>query len=171
MRPLFKVWSPGWTPRQALENREKGSNVTEKTLIVVGVDGSEHSATALRRAVEEARVWNADLQVVHVTDFTLAFHFVADTVVVDVAELARIQRDAVWAATDEILDELDYKVTKVDLEGYPADTLVDYCSEQEADLLVLGTRGRGRLASTLLGSTSMRALEQSSCDVLIAKPR
>lgn len=146
--------------------------MTEKRpLIVVGTDGSVHSANAIRRAADEARVWDGDLHIVYVTDFTTAYHFVADTVVVDVTELARIQRDAVWQETDAILESVSYPYQKVDLEGYPADALVDYCSETDADLLVLGTRGRGRLASTLLGSTSMRALEQSPCDVLVAKPR
>lgn len=138
---------------------------------MVGTDGSVHAGNAIRRAAEEARVWDADLHVVFVTDFTMSFHFVADTVVVDVTELARIQRESVWADTDKVLAEIDYEVTKIDLDGYPADTIVDYCTEKGADLLVLGTRGRGRIASTLLGSTSMRALEQSKCDVLIAKPR
>lgn len=143
----------------------------KKPLIVVGTDGSGHAADAIRRAADEARVWEGDLHVVYVTDFTMAYHFVADTVVVDVTELARIQREAVWRETDAILESVDYPAERVDLEGYPADALVDYCTERDADLLVLGTRGRGRIASTLLGSTSMRALEHAQCDVLIAKPR
>lgn len=140
-----------------------------RPLIVVGVDGSEHSGNALRRAMAEAEVKDAELHVVYVTDLTMAYHFVADSVVVDVGELARIQRDAVWQETDTILEGAD--VQRVNLEGYPADTLVDYCAEHDADLLVVGTRGRGRLASTFLGSTSMRAVEHAKCDVLIAKPR
>lgn len=143
----------------------------KRPLIVVGTDGSDHAANAIRRAAAEAKVWDADLHLVYVTDFTMSYHFVADTVVVDVTELAKIQREAVWGDTEKILEEIDYPVTRVDLEGYPADTLVDYCTERGAEMLVLGTRGRGRLASTFLGSTSMRALEQSRCDVLIAKPR
>jgi nucleotide-binding universal stress UspA family protein len=60
-------------------------------------------------------------------------------------------------------------IRRVDLDGYPADELVGYCAEVGADLLVMGTRGRGRLTSTFLGSTSLRALERAKCVVLIAK--
>jgi nucleotide-binding universal stress UspA family protein len=61
-------------------------------------------------------------------------------------------------------------VTKVDLDGYPPDTLSSYATEVEAELLVLGTRGRGELASLILGSTSHRALHLATCDVLVVKP-
>lgn len=139
-----------------------------KPLVVVGVDGSEQGEVALRRAIEEARVWNARLHVVYVSDIPPVIHLLTDSVPVDTVELARIQREAVWEKVGPMLDSAD-AVERVDLEGYPADRLVDHCAEVDASLLVLGTRGRGRIAATFLGSTSMRALEHAPCDVLIAK--
>jgi len=60
-------------------------------------------------------------------------------------------------------------VTRVELEGYPADTLVEYASSVGAGIIVVGSRGRGELASLVLGSTSHRVVNQATCDVLIAK--
>jgi nucleotide-binding universal stress UspA family protein len=39
-----------------------------------------------------------------------------------------------------------------------------------ASVLVMGTRGRGEFASLILGSTSHRAIQLATCDVLIVKP-
>ncbi len=58
---------------------------------------------------------------------------------------------------------------RVDLNGYPADALVEYAGGVGADLIVVGSRGRGELAALLLGSTSHRILHLATCDVLVAK--
>jgi len=75
----------------------------------------------------------------------------------------------VWAAAAGELDVDDLEVERVDLEGYPPDVLVDYASQVDAELLVLGTRGRGEIASLILGSTSHRAIHLATCDVLVVK--
>ena len=137
-------------------------------MIVVGYDGSEQSDLALRRAIEEAGLREAELHVVHVVDVTPAVLHLSGGVTVNTADLADARRQDVWEKAAPLLDS-GGPITRVDLDGYPADALVDYCTEVSADLLVMGTRGRGRLASTFLGSTSLRALEQAQCDVMIAK--
>ena len=137
-------------------------------MIVVGYDGSEQSDLALRCAIEEAGLREAELHVVHVVDVTPAVLHLSGGVTVNTADLADVRRQDVWEKATPLLDS-GGTISRVDLEGYPADALVDYCVEVSADLLVMGTRGRGRLASTFLGSTSLRALEHAQCDVMIAK--
>jgi nucleotide-binding universal stress UspA family protein len=87
------------------------------------------------------------------------------------SEVAEAQRNAVWAAVAEDLEVEDVKIEQVDLEGYPPDVLVDYASQVDAELLVVGTRGRGEFASLILGSTSHRAIHLASCDVLVVKAK
>lgn len=137
-------------------------------LVVVGYDGSEQSGLALRRAAEEAGMREAELHVVHVVDVTPAVLLLPSDVTVNTAELAAARHQEVWDRAAPLLDP-DGPIKRVDLEGYPADALVDYCEKVGADLLVVGTRDRGRLASTFLGSTSHRALERAHCDVMVAK--
>jgi nucleotide-binding universal stress UspA family protein len=51
--------------------------------------------------------------------------------------------------------------------GDRVERLIAVCEEEDADLLVLGSRGRGRIASALLGSVSMRVAPRASCPVAI----
>jgi nucleotide-binding universal stress UspA family protein len=143
----------------------------EKPLIVVGVDGSGPGGVALERALAEAEIWDADLHVVYVSDIPPGALYLTDSIPIDVSELARIQREGVWEVVGPIIESSSRAIEKVDLDGYPADRLVEYCETSGAALLVLGTRGRGRIAATFLGSTSLRAMEHAPCDVLIAKRR
>ena len=140
-----------------------------KNPIVVGVDGTEHAKVALSRAAEEARLRSAPLHVVYVSDVSPAQLLLADGTKVSTRDLAAAKAAAVWETVDEILEGSDLAVTRVDLEGYPADELVDYVNSANASLLVVGTRGRGKLRSTFLGSTSSKAVERVECDVLVAK--
>ena len=48
--------------------------------------------------------------------------------------------------------------------------IVEYASKVQADLIVLGTRGRTNLRDLLLGSTAEKALEESKCSILAVKP-
>lgn len=60
-------------------------------------------------------------------------------------------------------------VTEVVAPGDPRDVLAE--RSRDAALLVLGSRGRGRLASTLFGSVSRDLIRRSGCPVVIARPR
>lgn len=136
-------------------------------VIVVGVDESEHAVAVLDRAVEEARRWGARLHVVHVFQAPVVPYLGTP---VDIPAIAEAEREAVWESLGPHLHPKGVPVTRVDLEGYPPDTLVEYAHGQNAQMLVLGTRGRGELAALILGSTSHRALHLARCDVLVVKP-
>ena len=134
--------------------------------VVVGVDGSEQSINAARLAAEEARLRGVELHVVHCVDIQPAIlHLPEGTT--SSKEVARRRHDAVHGAIGEALSDVSYE--RVGREGYPADELTDYIEEVGADLLVLGSRGRGRVAGAVLGSTSLRCLEQAKVPVLIVK--
>ena len=137
--------------------------------IVVGVDGTEHSKIALTKAANEALVRDAELHVVYVSDVSPAHLLLPDGQHIDTRDLAASKASAVWEMVEETVADSEIRYTKVDLEGYPADALVDYVESAGTQLLVVGTRGRGRMSSAFLGSTSSRVIERVKCDVLVAK--
>ena len=135
--------------------------------IVVGVDGSEHSTRALRRAVDEARLRGAKLDVVHA---------VAEPIIV--AEPAWVPpppRDAVRAAALEVIDEM---LAGMDLEGVAIErvaiignTAHELCGlARGADMLVVGSRGLGGFKGLLVGSITQQVVAHAPCPILVVVP-
>jgi nucleotide-binding universal stress UspA family protein len=132
-------------------------------VVVVGVDESPHAAMVVRRAIDEARRRNAELHAVYV------FHPPVLPYMGFTVDMAVGQRKAVWERIRRELAVSGVDHREIDLEGYPPDVLVGYAKNISAELLVVGTRGRGDFASLVLGSTSHRAIHLSDCDVLVVK--
>jgi nucleotide-binding universal stress UspA family protein len=134
--------------------------------IVVGVDGSPHAQRALKWAIEEARLRDATVEAV----FVIApFAIPVDPTVLNAAieevhkgALAELE-EAVALAVDGV--EAGVEVEQRVIEGAPANTLVR--TAQGADLLVVGTRGRGGFRGLLLGSVSQQCATHATCPVVI----
>ncbi len=143
--------------------------------IVVGVDGSERSATALRWAAEEAALRQAVLDVVQAMPSEGAW---VDTGGLAEPGLLSLPPDeSLAAAMDE---ELARQVEEVlgtlppadrlrvrGVPGPPAEALLE--AAEGADLLVVGSRGRGGLGSLLLGSTSAHCVHHAPCPVVVVR--
>ena len=136
-------------------------------VVVVGVDETEHGVTVVSRALEEARSRDAELHVVHVFHPPVLPYLGSP---IDIPAIAKAEKAAVWERIDPHLAHAGVPVHRVDLEGYPPDTLVHYVQNVGANLLVVGSRGRGELAALVLGSTSHRCIHLAPCDVLVVKP-
>ncbi len=138
--------------------------------IVAGIDDTPHSIRVLEHALAEAKLRGADLHIVHVFHMPPTVTSGYGIFPVDIDKLAAAERTRVWEPIEGHLERASVPVTRVDLDGYPPDTLVAYAENVGADLVVVGTRGRGELASIVLGSTSHRAIHLAHCDVLVVKP-
>ena len=136
--------------------------------IVVGIDGSQQSQAALDWAVREAAATNGEVDAVIAFDSGLAW--------IDVGSdyQSRIVEHAAAQAREElhrVIDELHpaVPVHPLVVEGQAATVLVELA--QGAELLVVGTRGRGGFAGLLLGSVSQRCAERSPCPVVVVPTR
>jgi nucleotide-binding universal stress UspA family protein len=135
--------------------------------IVVGVDDSDAAELAVRKAVGFAGKLSAELDVVfvsHVPATVMAAMAGVPTIGEDFAD---VQRAAVWKRIAPIIEGSPAR--RVDLEGYPPDALVAHATSVGADLIVVGSRGRGDIASLLLGSTSHRVVNHAPCDVMVVR--
>lgn len=135
------------------------------SIVVAGVDDSPVSIEVLEKAMEEASWRQAELHVVHVVRTPMTY----TQLPVDITQVIEAERMTVWERLEPTMAGAGLTVRRVDLDGYPPDGLVDYASNAEAVLLVVGTRGRGDIASLILGSTSHRAIQLAECDVLVVK--
>lgn len=141
------------------------------SVIVVGVDGSEESREALRWAIDEAHLRQATLRAVHV--WTYPVIFAGEFVPPDLVN-ANVLRDAAQKALDETVAEVAGKAPEVYIErvvehGSVAHVLVE--AARKADLLVVGSRGHGGFAGSLLGSVSQQCAHHAPCAVVIIRKR
>lgn len=135
--------------------------------IVVGIDGSHGATKALKFAIEEARVRGAGLKVVAAWQIPASVYGSGMMpVLVDPADFKKIAQDALDRSLEEIgAAAVGVIVTPVVREGQPADVLV--AEAQNADLLVVGTRGRGGFKGLLLGSVSQQCAHHATCPLAI----
>ena len=141
------------------------------SVIVVGVDGSEESKEALRFAIDEAHLRKATVRAIHV--WTYPVIFAGEFVPPDLVD-ANSLRDTAQKALDDTVAEVagenpEAYIERVVAHGSVAHALVD--AAREADLLVVGSRGHGGFAGSLLGSVSQQCAHHAPCAVVIVRRR
>jgi nucleotide-binding universal stress UspA family protein len=140
--------------------------------IVIGVDWSEEAFAAVQQALFLYRP--SEVTIVHGIEMGI-LEYPA------VAQLASLQgyeefRRAVIAAGEQLLDRTtatlstaSVRVKRINEIGNPAETILRAAQGENADLVVVGARGRGRLAEAVLGSVSHRVLMNSPCTTLVVR--
>jgi nucleotide-binding universal stress UspA family protein len=131
--------------------------------IVVGVDGSEHGNAALRWAVDEALVHEAEIVAV----FAWQMPFIGIPGAFDRDEMERICKRFVEETVAAIVPEPRVPITRIVAEGDVSASLI--AAAKSADMLVLGSRGRGGFAGLKLGSVSQECAQHAACPVVIIK--
>jgi nucleotide-binding universal stress UspA family protein len=137
--------------------------------IVVGVDGSKTSAKAIDFAFAQAEARRARVMAVIVTPHPApTFTGGLGMVIFDPADAAN--EDRILVSESLAGAETDYPDVECEIRlmtGHPAQALV--LAAENADLLVVGSRGRAGFASLLLGSVSLSVLHHAKCPVAIVR--
>lgn len=134
-------------------------------LILVGVDGSPESRAAVEWTVILAGALSARVLAVHAVGLMERLDREHDPVPASGhLEEIRSTFEHEWCGPlrdlpDGFRTELSY--------GPPADVLLSLADQEGADLVVIGSRGRGRAARGALGSTSARVAQAAGIPVLI----
>jgi nucleotide-binding universal stress UspA family protein len=132
-------------------------------LVVVGVDGSPHSDAALRWALEQAQTRGGEVTAVYAWQLP----FVSIPGAFDRDELEKAAKEFVIDRVSTIAPSPAVPLRPLVAEGDPAEALI--AAAVDADLLVVGTRGRSPFAGLVLGSVSQRCAAAARCPVLLIK--
>jgi nucleotide-binding universal stress UspA family protein len=139
--------------------------------IIVGVDGSGHSQRALEWAMKEAAIRHVPLTVLTVHEAIAGWYGGVASYADDPARTLEA-REAAQAETDKVLAGLDGPhpdtVTVTAVHGFPVAELIS--AGQDADMIVLGSRGAGGFARLMMGSVSSQVVQHAHCPVLIIPP-
>jgi nucleotide-binding universal stress UspA family protein len=134
--------------------------------IIVGLDGSDHAVRALRWAVAEARLRDAELLVVHIA--TRPGSLPPTPPGEAEADLAALSRELVIDEALAAVPTNGLTVERLARVGHPAAELASLSTD--ADLLVMGARGLGGFRGLLLGSVTQQALAAAHCPVAVIVP-
>jgi nucleotide-binding universal stress UspA family protein len=131
--------------------------------VIVGIDGSEPNLLVIEAAAELSASTGATLFLVHVEEVVpgrLAPHHEAPDEVAEILHSAEHAVKALGANVGAVIR------AEAGLKG-PAGALDAAAIDRKADLIVVGTRGRGPWAGSVLGSVSQRLLHNPPCPVLV----
>ena len=130
--------------------------------IVVGVDGSDPSRSAVSWALDEAQRRAAKLIAVHAWSYYPSLLMTPDLS----GALGRDAERFVEQEVEKLRDEAPVvQIEARAIEGPAASVLVEVA--KDADLLVLGTRGHGGFTGLLLGSVSQQVSNHAPCPLVL----
>jgi nucleotide-binding universal stress UspA family protein len=138
--------------------------------IVVGVDGSQHSNAALEWAIRMARGMGSEVIAVFAIAPPASFHtaFSPPTIPIQYDEEWRAamkkEFEDVWCKP---LKDAGVRYQAMIAEGRAASVLVDTANQFDADVVLVGRRGRGGVAELLLGSVSHELVLHCKRPVLV----
>jgi len=157
------------TPDPALDDASMSESGATGPRIVVGTDGSNHAATAVRWAADEAVRRGAALEVIHAW---LPPYPIWPTDLYHVDEPGQRAAETLVNATVERLRQEVPDLVEVRASApmeHPAPALLD--AAVGAELLVVGSRSRGGFAGLLRGSVSDRCLTHAPCPMAVVPAR
>ena len=136
--------------------------------ILLAADGSDHALHATQIAAELARNPNAkELRVVVAYDMIPPYFGEPN---MQIAIDARMEEaKAVMQKTIEAIGKVPCEIHTELIEGSAAEAIIDVATTRKSNVIVMGSRGLGKLAGLLLGSTSQKVVSHAPCPVLITR--
>jgi nucleotide-binding universal stress UspA family protein len=147
---------------------------TRPPRVVVGVDGSQESRAALTVAIEEAGRLDGVVEVVSTYQRTDYWTDLSTVVVPSVQQLRERVASQARELVSTVLAESGRRGTdapeiRIDVHEGPAGEVLTRQS-RGADLLVVGSRGRGAFRALLLGSITLHCAMHAPCPVMVVRP-
>ncbi len=136
--------------------------------ILVAVDGSEHALRAVQKAAELARAMQSkELHIVVVYD-PIPIYLGEPNMQIAI-NTRKGEAEAILETAVKEVGDVPCALYNDLLEGSPAEAIIEAANARQTDLIVMGSRGLGRLAGLLLGSTSQKVVAHAPCPVLIVR--
>lgn len=138
--------------------------------ILVPIDFSEYANAVVEWAAHLAEEHQSEIVLLHVYHLPVEFRQVEGAYLpADFWTSMKEESKEQLARYGDRLRERGLDVKEVTREGYPATAIEEEISEVNADLVVIGSRGRTGLSHLLLGSIAERVVQKAPCPVLTVK--
>lgn len=138
--------------------------------VLIAVDSEPIAAHAADVGVELARSLGADVALVHAIDTSAGYG--GDTGISPNELIDRAKQDG-KRLLEGFRQRLSLQPSALEfvVAGMPADEIVKAAGEWPADLIVIGSHGRGGVQRALLGSVAEGVMRRASCPVLVIRAK
>ena len=148
--------------------------------ILVATDASAASNRALEMAAQFAKQHDAELLIVHVIrDMQIPFEIkeIPELESDTIESFATAREEIMRKVAESVLKDAKQKVEKAGVDnvqttigtGDPATSILDIAERRKIDMIVIGTRGLGKLKGTVLGSVSRKVTNNAETSCLIVR--
>jgi len=136
--------------------------------ILLAVDGSQHAVNAARKAAELVRALRSnELRIVVAYD-PIPLYLGEPNMQIVITNRSDEAEQTLKQAIKEV-GQVPCEIHTEIIEGDAASAIIDVAATRKSDVIVMGSRGLGRLTGLLLGSTSQKVVAHAPCPVLIVR--
>lgn len=136
--------------------------------ILLAVDGSEHGLRAAKMAGDLVRsLKSKDLRIVVAFDGIPSY--LGEPNLQSAIEARMKEAQGILQKAQEAVSNVSAEIHTELIEGSPAEAIIDVATTRQSDVIIMGSRGLGRLTGALLGSTSQKVVSHAPCPVLIIR--
>ena len=136
--------------------------------ILLAVDGSEHALNAAKVAGDLVRSVNArELRIVIAYEPVPAY--LGEPNLQNAINARMNESQDVLHEAENMVGEIPAEIHSELIEGKIADAIINVAEARNCDLIIMGSRGLGRLAGALIGSNSQKVVSEAPCPVLIVR--
>ncbi|SDX38022.1 universal stress protein [Salimicrobium album] len=138
------------------------------TKILLASDGSEHSHRAIDEALKMVDPYKdkVHIEVVYAVDGDQSKK---DVLKYGDSDTASLKRKEKFQSTIEYIEAKGLAADITILHGQPAETLIEYANEGDYDCVLVGSRGRNKFQTLILGSVSHKLVKYIQCPVIVVK--
>ncbi len=136
--------------------------------ILLAVDGSEHALHAARIAADMARGMKPKEFRIVVSYDSIPIYLGEPNMQFAIDNRKKDAEEILAKAIKEVGD-IPGEVHSEMIEGDPATAIIDVATTRGSNIIVMGSRGLGRLAGLVLGSTSQKVVAHAPCPVLVVR--
>jgi len=139
------------------------------TNILIAIDGSEASQRALSRAVDEAKVWKAQLQVIYVVETGLFSSLPLDNTVEIMYRVLEKEGKAVLEKAKKFGAANGVTIITHMKQGHAGSEIIALAEQEKSDLIMVGSHGKSNTDRLLLGSVSTFVVTHSKVTSMVVR--
>jgi nucleotide-binding universal stress UspA family protein len=137
--------------------------------ILVAIDGSEPAERALEKAIEEAKVWDAEVHAIYVVESGLFSSLPMDNTLEVIYSILQKEGEDLLESAKNSARKADVPISTHLRQGHAGSEIDSLAEELGADLILLGAHGKSDVDRLLLGSVTDYVVRHSAITTMVVR--